>query len=37
MSAPILKIIDLNEDFLVCTDACKEGFGGVLMKNGHVI
>jgi hypothetical protein len=29
-SAPILRIIDLNEDFIVCTDASKEGLGGVL-------
>jgi hypothetical protein len=29
-SAPILKIADPNEDFMVCTDACKEGLGGVL-------
>jgi hypothetical protein len=36
-SAPILKIDDPNENFLVCTDACKEGLGGVLTQNGHVI
>jgi hypothetical protein len=36
-SAPVLKIVDPNESFLVCTDACKEGLGGVLMQNGHVI
>jgi hypothetical protein len=36
-SAPILKIVDPNEDFVVCTDACKEGLGGVLTQNGHVI
>jgi hypothetical protein len=36
-SAPILKIADPNEDFVVCTDACKEGLGGVLTQNGHVI
>jgi hypothetical protein len=29
--APVLKIVDLEADFLVCTDACKEGLGGVLM------
>ena len=29
-SAPILNIVDLNEDFLACTDACKEGLGGFL-------
>jgi hypothetical protein len=36
-SAPILKIVDPNEDFVVCTNACKEGLGGVLTQNGHVI
>jgi hypothetical protein len=36
-SAPILKVADPDEDLVVCTDACKEGLGGVLMKNGHVI
>jgi hypothetical protein len=36
-SAPVLKIVDPNESFVVCTDACKEGLGGVLMQNGHVI
>jgi hypothetical protein len=29
-SARILKVSDPNEDFIVCTDACKEGLGGVL-------
>jgi hypothetical protein len=29
-SAAILRIADPNEDFVVCTDACKEGLGGVL-------
>jgi hypothetical protein len=36
-SALVLKIVDPNESFLVCTDACKEGLGGFLMQNGHVI
>jgi ribonuclease HI len=36
-SAPILRITDPNEDFVVCTDACKEGLGGVLSQNGFVI
>jgi hypothetical protein len=36
-SAPILRIGDPNEDFIVCTDACKEGLGGVLSQNGCVI
>jgi hypothetical protein len=36
-SAPILRNVDPNEDFVVCTNACKEGLGGVLSQNGHVI
>jgi len=36
-SAPILKIVGPNEYFIVCTEACKEGLGGVLTQNGHVI
>jgi hypothetical protein len=36
-SAPILRIADPNVDFVVCTDACKEGLGGVLSQNGSVI
>ena len=30
-SAPILKIVDSKKDFVVCTDACNQGLGGVLM------
>jgi hypothetical protein len=26
-SGPILKVADLDEDFFVCTNACKEGLG----------
>ena len=33
----ILRIVNSDEDFVVCTDACKEGLGGFLSKNGHVI
>jgi hypothetical protein len=29
-SAHVLKIADPNESFVVCTNACKEGLGGVL-------
>ncbi len=29
--APVLQIADPNKEFIVCTDACKRGFGGVLM------
>jgi hypothetical protein len=36
-SAPILNIVDPNDNYVVCTDGCKEGFGGVLIQNGHVI
>jgi hypothetical protein len=32
-----MRISFLNEEFLVCTDACKEGLGGVLSQNGFVI
>jgi hypothetical protein len=31
-SAPVLNIVDPNESFVVCIDACKEGLGGFLMK-----
>jgi hypothetical protein len=37
ISAPILRIADPNENFIVCTDACNEGLGGVLSQNGFVI
>jgi hypothetical protein len=36
-SVPILRIVDPNENFVVCTDACKEGIGGFLSQNGHVV
>jgi hypothetical protein len=35
--APMLKIVDLENDFLVCTDACNEGLEGVLMQGGSVV
>jgi hypothetical protein len=35
--APILKVGDLDENFVVCIDACKEGIGGILTQNAHVI
>jgi hypothetical protein len=31
-SAPVLNIADPNEIFVVCTNTCKEGIGGVLMQ-----
>ena len=36
-STPILIIADPNEYFIVSTYACKEGIGGILTHNGHVI
>jgi sulfur transfer complex TusBCD TusB component (DsrH family) len=36
-SAPILRIADPNMDFVLCTNACKEGLEGVLNQNGFVM
>ena len=36
-TALVLKITDPNMDFVVCTDACNEGLGGVLTQEAHVI
>jgi hypothetical protein len=36
-NAPILRITDPNEDFMVCIDACKEGLGGVHSQKGFII
>jgi hypothetical protein len=36
-SAPNFRIGDPNQDFIVCTDACKEGLGGVLNQNMFVV
>jgi hypothetical protein len=36
-TAPILKVPDMDADFLVCTDASKEGLGRVLMQDRQVI
>jgi hypothetical protein len=35
--APVLNIVELDNDFLVCTYACNEGLGGVLIQEGRVI
>jgi hypothetical protein len=32
-SAPILRIAGPDVDFVVCTNACKEGLNGVLSQN----
>ena len=36
-TTPILKVPDMDANFLVCTDASKEGLGRVLMQDGQVI
>ena len=36
-SAPILRIVDQNKEFVVCNDACNDGLGGVLNQERHVI
>jgi len=36
-SAPILKVADSDEDFVVCTNAYKEELSGFLVKNGNVM
>ena len=36
-TAPILRIVDPNKYFIVCSDACNDGLGGVLTQEGHVI
>ena len=36
-STPVLKVADLEKYFLVCTDACNQGLGGVLMQDNHVV
>ena len=37
MTAPVLRIVDPDGDFIVCMDARKEGLGGVLLQNDHTI
>ena len=36
-TAPILRNVNTNKDFIVCTDACNDGLGAVLTQEGHVI
>lgn len=33
----VLKIEDLDKEFVVCTNACKEGLGGFMMQEGKVV
>ena len=37
MTTHILKIVDPNKNFVLCTDASKELLGGFLTKDGQVI
>ena len=36
-TVPILLVLDMDKDFMVCTDALKKGLGAVLMQEGGVI
>jgi len=36
-NALVLKITDPDKEFVVCTYACKEGLGGVLMQEGQIV
>ena len=36
-SVPVLKIVDLEKDFVVCTNECTQGLGGVLMQDNHMV
>ena len=36
-TAPILRIVDHNKYFIVCTDACNDSLGAVLTQEGHAI
>lgn len=35
--ALVLKISDVDKEFVVHTDACKRGLAGVLMQDGKVV
>eukprot|EP00253_Pinus_taeda_P020236 PITA_20236 len=35
--APVLNIVDPDKEFVVCTNACKRGLGGVLMQEERVV
>jgi hypothetical protein len=37
MTTPILKVPDMETNFLVCNDASKEGLGRALMQDDQVI
>ena len=33
----MLNIADSDKEFVVCTNDCKKGLGGVLMQDGQVV
>ena len=37
MTSLVLRITNLDGDFIVCMDARKEGLGGFLLHNNHMI
>ena len=37
ITAPILRIVDPDGDFIVFTESRKEGLGGFLLQNDHTI
>jgi hypothetical protein len=37
MTMSILKLPEMDKELLVCTDASKEGLGGILMQDSQVI
>ena len=36
-NAPILKIVDTFKDFIICTNACNEGLGRVLLQENFIV
>jgi len=36
-NAQILKIVDPDKEFVVCTNACKRGLGGVFLQEGPMV
>ena len=36
-TTPVLKIVDPFKDFVLCTNACMEGLGRVLIQENYVV
>ena len=36
-SAPILRVLHMDKEFMVCTNSAQQGLGAVLMQEGGVI